>query len=220
MVRELYIEDLRCLCATAGDHNQIAYVLYPLDMLRGWIEEAARRYGVAIVVITGMDWQNVFSPWPAKGVPKGTPDFLGHSPEFLSLLQQKVVPQVETALGISPGAERTLVGVSMSGLFALWQWAVCDTFRNIGSMSGSFWFEGFADWFASKDLKNKTGKAFFLLGDQESKARAFHTVAENTAQIVAELEKQGVDAEFRSVPGNHYSDPLPRLETTFGQLFG
>ncbi len=221
MTRKIEIEGLQCLCGPVVNRRKIAYILYPMDMLGAWVEPAAERYGATIVVITGMDWQNVFSPWPAPGVPAGTPDFKGESPEFLKLLQQKVIPQVESALGIADDAERSLVGVSMSGLFALWQWVVCDTFANIASLSGSFWYEGFLNWFKSHMEPGKTGKAYFLLGDQESKSKvkAFDSVGVNTQEIIALLRDRGVDVEFQSVPGNHYSDPIPRLEKAFGALY-
>ena len=188
-----------------------------MDMLACWIDSAAQKYGTTIVVVTGMDWQNVFSPWAAKGVPKGSPDFKGESPEFLKQLQQRVIPAVE----LSSVAARTLVGVSMSGLFALWQWMLCDTFDDIASLSGSFWYEGFLDWFMNHPVPVKSGKGYFLLGNQEakSKVKAFSSVAENTDQIVSRLRAAGIDVEFDSVPGNHYSDPLPRLDKAFSALY-
>lgn len=197
----------------------MAFVLYPMNILSDWIDDASRRYATAIVVITGMDWQNVFSPWPARGVPKGCPDFKGESGEFLQTLREQVVPGVEKSLDVGGDVERSLVGVSMSGLFALWQWAVCDTFVNIASLSGSFWYEGFVEWFARQDFSRKTGKAYFLLGDQETQAKAFSSVGANTAEIVDSLRRQGVDVEFESVPGNHYADPIPRLKKAFTGLF-
>lgn len=220
MTQKIEIGDLKCLCSAAST-DRIAYILYPMDMLADWIEPAAAKYGTTIVAVTGMDWQNVFSPWPAKGVPKGSPDFKGESPEFLQTLQQKVVPQVETALGIAQSAEHTLVGVSMSGLFALWQWMVCDTFHNIASLSGSFWYEGFLDWMKSRPVPPKKGKGYFLLGDQESKSKvkAFDSVGVNTQEIVVMLRDAGIDVEFQSVPGNHYSDPIPRLDKAFTALY-
>ncbi|MCM1520341.1 MAG: alpha/beta hydrolase-fold protein [Lachnoclostridium sp.] len=219
MTRDLQIGDLKCLCATTGRTDRVAYILYPMDMLEGWIESATAHFGVTIVAITGMDWQNVFSPWPAKGVPKGTPDFEGRSPEFLALLRDDVIPKVESELGLDKEVERTLVGVSMSGLFTLWQWALCDTFTNIASLSGSFWYEGFIDWFDHQRFDSKTGRAYFLLGNLESRARAFHAVGENTHIIVESLEHQGVDVMFQSVPGDHYADPIPRLNASFTALF-
>lgn len=192
-----------------------------MDMLADWIEPAVEKYGVTIVVITGMDWQNVFSPWPAPGVPKGTPDFKGESPEFLKLLQEKVIPQIEKTIGVSEGVERTLVGVSMSGLFALWQWMICDTFHNIASLSGSFWYEGFTGWIKNMTIPTKSGKGYFLLGDQESKSKvkAFSTVGTDTQEILTLLEEAGIDVMYQSVPGNHYSDPIPRLDKAFTALY-
>ncbi len=221
MNQKIEIDGLQCLCSTVERKDRIAYILYPMDMLSTWIVSAAVKYDTNIVVITGMDWQNVFSPWPAPGVPKGTEDFKGESPEFLKKLQQEVILQIEKTLGINADAERSLVGVSMSGLFTLWQWMVCDTFTNIASLSGSFWYEGFLQWMESIKIPAKTGKGFFLLGDKESKSKvkAFNTVADNTAAILSLLKKAGIDVEFESVPGDHYSDPLPRLNAAFTALF-
>lgn len=221
MPQNIKIGSLDCQYSKVEGSNQIAYILYPVNLLSDWIEPASRQYNLNIVVITGMDWESVFSPWPAKGVPAGSPDFKGDSPQFLKLLQQQVIPQVETALGLRSDVERTLVGVSMSGLFALWQWMVCDTFRNIASLSGSFWYEGFVDWMKSRPIPAKTGKAFFLLGDKEShsKVKAFNTVAQNTQEIIELLRARGINTEFKSVPGDHYSSPLPRLTLALTSLF-
>lgn len=220
MVRKLEIDGLDCHCCPSDNNGKIAYILYPMDILADWIEPAAAKYNTTIVVITGMDWQNVFSPWPAKGVPKGSLDFKGESPEFLDLLQHSVIPQIEKEFGFSATPERTLFGVSMSGLFALWQWMLCDTFTNIACLSGSFWYEGFVEWMRDRDIPAKSGKAYFLLGQQEakSKVKAFATVAENTQEIISLLDDAGVKTEFQSVPGNHYSDPIGRLDRAFTAL--
>ncbi len=221
MIQKFNIDGLQCLCSTIERKDRIAYILYPMDMLSSWIGDAAAKYDTNIVVITGMDWQNVFSPWPAPGVPKGTEDFKGESPEFLKKLQEDVIPKIEQALGIREDAERSLVGVSMSGLFALWQWMVCDTFTNIASLSGSFWYEGFLDWMESIKIPAKSGKGFFLLGDKEakSKVKAFNSVAKNTEEILSLLKKAGIEVEFESVPGDHYSDAIPRLDKAFAALY-
>lgn len=215
------IAGLECTCALNEDSDRIAYILYPMDILDDWIEPAAARYGVNIAVITGMDWQNVFSPWKSKGVPKGTPDFKGDAPEFLQLMNERVVPAIERELMPDRPAERTLFGVSMSGLFALWQWMICDTFTNIASLSGSFWYEGFTDWMGSQAIPQKTGTAYFLLGNQEShtSVKAFSTVAVDTQEIVCLLQSAGIHTIFQPVPGNHYSDPLPRIEAAFTAIY-
>lgn len=215
------IDSLNCLCAHNDNYGRIAYILYPMDMLDNWIVSAATRYRTSIVVITGMDWQNVFSPWPAKGVPAGCPDFKGQSPQFLKQLIGNVVPRVENALGVDAGTERSLIGVSMSGLFAVWQWMLCSAFVNIASLSGSFWYEGFTDWLRSRDIPHKPGKAYFLLGDKEagSKVKEFSTVADRTREVIADLRNAGIRTMFESVPGDHYSNPIPRLEHAFTALY-
>ena len=220
-MQKIEISGLQCLCSAVVGNERIAYVLYPVDMLSDWIETASEKHNTTIVVITGMDWQNVFSPWAATGVPKGSPDFKGEAPGFLHMLQHTVIPRIEQVLGFGSRVERSLIGVSMSGLFALWQWMMCDTFRSIASLSGSFWYEGFIDWMASHTIPAKSGKGFFLLGNQESKYKVwpFDSVGVNTAEIMRLLENAGIDVEFLSVAGNHFSDPLPRLEAALGALY-
>ena len=221
MAQKIKIGNLDLLCSTEGGLERAAYILYPMDDLEVWIETASRRYKTAIVCITGMDWQNVFSPWPATGVPKGTPDFKGESPEFLQLLEQTIVPEAEKTFGIPPEAERTLFGVSMSGLFAVWQWIESDAFQNIASLSGSFWYEGFVEWMSRQHIQHKEGKAFFLLGDEESKAKVkeFQSVAKDTAAVIELLKKAGIRTESQSVPGDHFTDPLGRLEKAFTGMY-
>lgn len=122
---------------------------------------------------------------------------------------------------LASSADRTLVGVSMSGLFTTWQWMVCDTFGNIASLSGSFWYSGFVDWMKAHVPSQKNGKGFFLLGDKESQSRvkAFQSVAVDTQQIIELLRQHDPDIEFLSVPGNHYANPIPRLEAAFSAIF-
>ncbi|MCM1164342.1 MAG: alpha/beta hydrolase-fold protein [Muribaculaceae bacterium] len=222
MIRTIEIEGLNCKIASSGNPGKIAYILYPMEIPEAWLEQTRHIYNIGVVAVSGMDWDNVFSPWPAPGVPRGCPDFKGNANGFLQVLTQKVVPSVESNLAPAGNLERTLVGVSMSGLFALWQWMVNDTFLNIASLSGSFWYEGFVEWMRRIPIPAKSGKAFFLLGSQESHSRveAFKSVAIDTDEILHILERAGIGVEFQSVPGNHYSDPIPRLNRAFATLFG
>lgn len=201
--------------------DRIAYVLSPFDCLETWIVDAAYKFGVSIAVISGMDWDNDLTPWPAKGEPKGSPDFKGYAKDFLSTLTNEVIPKIEKRLNISKGTERTLTGISLSGLFTLWQWVECDTFRNIISLSGSFWYDGFAKWIMSQPIPKKMGKAYFLLGDQEAKTkvRAFQPVQTDTEEIVSFLRKKGVEVCFELVPGNHYQYGVERLTRAFRWMF-
>lgn len=201
--------------------DKICYVLSPFDGLEEWIEEAARNFGVSVAVITGMDWDDDLTPWPAKGVPAGCPDFKGNAAGFLSTLVTQVIPETERRLGMSNDVERTLTGVSLSGLFTLWQWMKNDTFRNIISLSGSFWYDGFAKWIKSQPVPYKTGKAYFLLGNLESKTKvkAFQPVQTDTEEIAAYLRDNGINVIFELVPGNHYQYGEQRLNRAFARMF-
>lgn len=92
----------------AGSPDRICYLLYPFDRLEEWTERAAPEFGVSIAVVTGMDWDNDLTPWPAKGQPPGSPDFKGNAAEFLSVLVSEVVPEVERRMNLSADVERTL----------------------------------------------------------------------------------------------------------------
>lgn len=209
------------VAAARGKADRICYLLYPFAIPAEWIEHAVSEYGVSIAVITGMDWDNDLTPWPAKGEPPGSPDFRGEAGAFLSTLTQKVLPMTEQRLGITGTPERTLAGVSLSGLFTLWQWMLAGTFINIICLSGSFWYSGFANWITSRPVPAKTGKAYFLLGDKEakSKVKAFQPVQTDTSEIVRYLRGKGIEATFELVAGDHYQDAIPRLDRAMRHMF-
>lgn len=214
------IEGLDCLCSSSATFSRVTYILYPMTVLDDWIVSASEEFKTSIVVITGMDWDDDMTPWPAKGVPKGCPDFKGLAPEFLKRLES-IVGKVETKLGLTAKQfERNLVGVSLSGLFTLWQWPQCLLFHNIASLSGSFWYDGFIDWFRRQDFSGKKGMAFFLLGEKESKSTvgAFKPVEVNTETIVSALRSDGIKVIFDIVPGNHYQFPIDRLNRAMSAL--
>lgn len=220
-MQTLQVDNLK-VTLIGGSSAIICYMLYPYDEVIGWAEAAAKNYDVSIAVITNIDWDNALTPWPAAGVPTGSPDFEGLAPQFLDLIRDKVIPQVEIALGIAAGAQRTLVGVSLSGLFTLWQWLECDLFDNIISLSGSFWYEYFVVWVKSRKVSAKRGRAYFLLGIKEalSPVLQFKPVQTDTVEIVDFLKTHGVDCEFELVPGNHYQFADQRLTRAFTWMFG
>lgn len=220
-VEKINIGRLQLLCAVNPSAKEIAYILYPMDALNSWIGEAARRFGVSIVVITGFDWDNDLTPWPAPGEPKGSADFKGDAPKLLNTLATTVVPEIERRYGISENVVRSLVGVSLSGLFALWQWPQCDMFLNIATLSGSFWYEGFVQWIYRQSFEGKSGVCYMLLGSEEphSNVPAFRKVGECTEKIARYLRKQGVDLTYDIVAGNHFQHGIERLNKAFAHIY-
>lgn len=97
-----------------------------------------------------------------------------------------------------------------------------DTFHNIISLSGSFWYAGFASWITSQPAPpRKSGRAYFLLGNREAytKVKAFQPVQTDTERIVAYLKSAGIDTTFELVPGDHYQYPEQRLTRSFTHMF-
>lgn len=218
MVKQIEAGGLKCDCVSYPDIGKVTYTIYPdiLPLANDWLCEMSSRYQTPLVVIyiPRDNWNDMLTPWPETGETPDSPPFAGNAAATLSLIREKVIPAAEQALGIPNGADRNLIGVSLSGLFALWQWLECDTFKSIASLSGSFWYNGFIEWFGKQPIPPKTGKAYFLLGEKEPYAwiKAYRSVGINTETIVERLKKSDIRTIFQWVSGNHFSDPLGRME--------
>lgn len=226
MVTNIEVNGVKCDCVRKDGSAKIVYVLYPAiePIDKGWLERMAAENGFSLVLvyIPSAGWNDMLTPWPEPGETPDSPPFGGNAADTFKLLQSDLLPAAEEALGLKGDLERVLVGVSLSGLFALWQWLRHDTFKSIASLSGSFWYEGFMEWFDRQVIPLKTGKAFFLLGDKEPDAwiKAYRSVGVNTKAIVERLHFAGITAELEWVPGNHFADPLGRLERALAEFRG
>lgn len=216
----LHFGNLECHCAApTADCKRIIYILFPLQGSEAQLAAIAAQYSAAVVAVTGMDWDNDLTPWPAPGAPAGEPPFQGQAADFLVLLTDTVVPRAEAALGVKP-QRRQLIGVSLSGLFALWQWMESPLFDDIASLSGSFWYPQFPEWLRSITIPKREGLAWFCLGDKEADTTvaAFKSVATDTQAVIATLRQAGINAQFVSVPGNHYQHLDQRLSLALTAL--
>ena len=205
--------------------NRICYMILPEGVRKDLdvgLNGLAEKYGVSLVVIDHVDWNDDLTPWPAVGVFKKAKPFGGKSAVFLDKLANEVVPKTEQDLGIE-GAERTLLGVSLSGLFAVWSAFNADTFANIISISGSLWYDGLVEWMKTQMPSPRLEKVCMLLGEKEKNAKdkRMATVEECTlaaANLIKEKTKAAVT--FELVEGTHFSPIMPRLERAFEVVFG
>ena len=180
------------------------------DGLKGLSEN----YGVSIAVIEAVDWNNDLTPWSAEGVFKKAKPFGGKATAFLEKLTHEIIPETERDLGIE-GAERTLLGVSLSGLFAVWAAFHTAAFTNIISISGSLWYDGFVEWMKEQTPSPQLKKVCMLLGEKEknSKEKRMATVEERTLAAANILKtKSQAAVSFELVEGTHFSPILPRLD--------
>ena len=184
------------------------------------LKELADKYSVSIVVIPDVNWNDDMTPWPAEGVFKKAKPFGGRAASFLDKLTNEIIPEAENGLGVV-NAERTVMGVSLSGLFAVWAGFNTKAFANIISISGSLWYDGFIEWMEKQTPSPCLKKVCMLLGEKEKNAKdkRMATVEERT-QAAANILKSNSQAAvtFELVEGTHFSPILPRLDRAFWVL--
>ena len=204
--------------------NRICYMILPRGIRNEALdlEALSEKYSVSIVQVNGVDWNDDLTPWPAPGVFKKAKPFGGCAAAFLDKFVGEVIPETEKTLGVE-NAERTVLGVSLSGLFALWAGFNTDAFANIVSISGSLWYDGFVEWTKEHSLSSNINKVCLLLGEKEknSKEKRMAGVEDDTKAVAEALSKNGgVKTFFEMVEGTHFSPTKPRLQRSFELVFG
>ncbi len=197
--------------------NKIYYMILP-EGIKGDLYDGLKglsgKHGISIAVIEDVNWNDDLTPWPAEGVFKKAKPFGGKAAAFLDKLTHEIIPETEMDLGLED-AERTLLGVSLSGLFAVWAAFNTDAFANIISISGSLWYDGFVEWMKEQTPSSQLKKVCMLLGEKEknSKEKRMATVEERTLAAADILKaKSQAAVSFEIVEGTHFSPILPRLE--------
>lgn len=169
-----------------------------------------RRPQFALVSVEADDWNRCLSPWYAPKVFRGGEDFMGGASEQLALLKERVIPEVEERLG-GVLQRRGIAGYSLAGLFALW--AACETelFDCAASVSGSLWYEGFADYLREHDIYGE--KVYLSLGDREkfTKNVRLAAVEECTRDAAEIMRLQGAQVRMEFNSGSHFQDVAVRL---------
>ena len=205
--------------------NKICYMILPEGIrkdLDDGLKGLSEKYGVSIVVIEDVNWNDDLTPWPAEGVFKKAKPFGGKAATFLNKLTHEIISNTEKDLGIED-AERTLLGVSLSGLFAMWSSFNTDAFANIISISGSLWYDGLVDWMQEQTPSPQLEKVCMLLGEKEknAKEKRMSTVEERTLVAANILkEKTNASVTFELVEGTHFSPIMPRLDRAYEVVFG
>lgn len=206
------LHQLRCEYAT-GTSPRVTYLLTPIAVDGATIDRWAKEYDTYMVVISGTDWNTDMTPWQAPNVKSKYPDFAGGAPQFMTRLADTMA-QMEQMFGLTQPIERTLIGTSLSGLFATWAWLTGDLFRDIVCLSGSFWYPGFVQWLQHLDIPHKEGRAYFSLGDQEKRSRnpLFASIDQRTGEVMPLLRKAGIRLFFEIVPGAHHGGMVERID--------
>ena len=203
------------------DSSSIIYILLPhrlpAEELTA-IEELSTRFETNIVTISEMDWNNDMTPWKSPAVKEG--EFGGRASQFLDRLKGDIFFNLESSLQIR-NPKRYLIGLSLAGLFSVWASIMKPLFEGVASISGSFWYDGFADWLMKQeDLK--CVRFYVSMGEKEkeTKVKRFANIEENTMKVVETLMLKGAEVTFEVTEGGHNSPVLPRIEKSVVSLFG
>jgi len=174
-------------------------------------ENSETEAGLVLVAISDLEWDEMLSPWEADSLFKEN-HFTGGGPEYLKMLREKIIPEVESKLS-NEIQWRGLAGYSMAGLFAAWAGCQSLEFQRIASVSGSLWYPGIREWIVNNGTGDIT-KAYFSLGNKEHKVRnsVMATVKERTMDVYRIFQHaNGVEAFFEENPGNHFTEPTQRM---------
>ncbi len=164
-----------------------------------------------LVAISNLAWDHDMAPWDCPPLSKMDTPCTGGADDYLEILIDRIMPETEKDIEGEP-VWRGIAGYSLAGLFAVYAIYQTDLFSRVASMSGSLWFPGIKEYIFSHDMKRRPDHIYFSLGDKESKTKNPYlmTTQENTAQIQAFYEDQGIDSVFVLNPGNHYVGAMAR----------
>lgn len=163
--------------------------------------------GIALVILTGFDWNRDLSPWPAPAV-FGKEEFGGNAPAFLEAICTQILPTLRKTY---PPIPFMLVGYSMAGLFALWAAHQTADFSAIAAVSASFWFDGLTDYLAQHPCLAQ--RMYLSVGDKEKHTRnaRMKTVQTAAEQLAKQYTTEGIETFFQLNPGNHFQEVDQRL---------
>ena len=200
--------------------DRICYVILPEKLKESehqWLESMATRHEGNFVVISGVNWEEDLTPWKAPGLKTG--EFSGKAQYFLEMLKGDLFFNLEISLQIKK-AERSLVGVSLSGLFAVWASISMPLFSSVGSVSGSFWYDGFLEWM-KENTDTVTCRYYFSLGNKEKdgKNKRLASVEETTLEAVDLLKSVGKEVMLEYNEGNHFGPLIERIEKAINGIY-
>ena len=165
-----------------------------------------------LAAVSGLNWNSDMTPWYSPAIYKGSNDFEGKAPEYLELLTNKIIPNINSHFKISP-SYYTIAGYSLGGLFAYWSLFNTNAFSKCISVSGSLWYPGLLDYCTKKSLSVEPSSIYFSLGNTEHKTKnqSMAKVLSNTEQLYNLIASSHITSTFDHNKGNHFSNPELRM---------
>lgn len=190
----------------------VIYMHAQEEMARSLAEQLEGKR-VALIAISGEDWNRDLSPWPAQKVFRGGDDFAGGANAHLRRITEEIVPCMEAEMGARV-RRRMMIGYSLAGLFAVYALYRTDAFTDAASVSGSMWYDGFTEFMRKNRLRRTPGRIYFSLGDREKMTKnARMARVESCTDAAAEhFAKLGAQVRWEKNSGNHFADGEERIK--------
>ena len=204
---------------STSQSERICYIILPERLKEQelpWLDSMAEKHNTNFVVISGVNWEEDLTPWKAPGLKGG--EFAGKARYFLDMLKTDLFFNLEASMRIVK-PERSILGVSLSGLFAVWASLSMPLFSAVGSVSGSLWYDGFLEWM-KEHTDTVTERYYFSLGNKEKdgKNKRLASVEEATLEAVDLLKSASKDIFFEYNEGNHFGPLIERIEKAISNL--
>ncbi len=169
-----------------------------------------------LVAISNLDWDNDMTPWFAPKLNKYDKECLGKADDYLKILLEKIIPEVEKYINIELNTNikyYAIAGYSLGGLFAVYSAYKTNLFSRVASASGSFWYPKFVEYVEQSEISKNIEKVYFSLGNKESKVKneVLATVEENTKKLEQIYKLQGINTTYEENDGNHFKDADLRM---------
>lgn len=185
---------------------------------RVWDKEK-QSHPYILIAIDGGQWNHDLSPWEAERVFRREENFQGNADAYLEDLTERIIPAVEEPLGFTP-QNRLIGGYSMSGLFSLYAVFKTGMFQGCASVSGSLWFDRFAQYCMEHRPDPAVRAVYLSLGDSEHRTRNMRMarVASCTQQIFERMIMLNLRSRFDLNPGGHMDNTDGRTAAAFREL--
>jgi predicted alpha/beta superfamily hydrolase len=166
-----------------------------------------------------MKWNDDLTPWKVPALNLKEEEFKGKARDFLSSLLSDLFVNTEQSLRLNHPT-RHLIGISLSGLFALWASTVTGKFNSVASISGSLWYDGFVEWLKEQELHAE--RYFLSLGDKEMKVKneRLSSVGSYTEAVLEIIKDKYKEVTFVTDEGNHFEFFRERLEKALTACLG
>lgn len=167
-----------------------------------------------IVALQPKNRLDEYTPWPKDALDQRFPPFGGLGDDYLNHLAQEIKPYIDSNYNTIPDPSSTgILGFSLGGLISVYAAYTRNEFGIIGSLSGSFWYDGWVEYLADQRLTNQNLKVFLSSGRNEglNKDNLRKKAAEATIATQTALSKMiGKDIAVHWDDGGHHDLRLQR----------